>query len=312
MEKYSGGGRGSAKDRGFWLQSFNGGPYTVNRVGRGASVIPNLSVSLLGGIQPEPIRAIASDMHDDGLLQRLFPIILSAGKLGRDEPMPDVVGKYAALIGRLTMLRKPVRGGVFEGNVRFSPGAQRVWQEVAEYNHDLASSWEFVNVKLAAHCGKYNGMFSRLCLLWHCIESDGDRPAPVIEEQLAVRVRDFMYDFLYPHAISFYTDVIGLSDRQDALLATAGWILTHRPIEVTVRDVMRGDRVMRKLDNAAAEAVLERLDAFGWLNPYPSIIRRDSKKWIVDPGVYAHFEARAIEEQERRASTRALITSAMG
>jgi hypothetical protein len=73
MEKYAGGGRGSQKDRAFWLQSFNGGSYTVNRVGRGSSWIENLSVSLLGGIQPEPIRALANESHDDGLLQRLFP-----------------------------------------------------------------------------------------------------------------------------------------------------------------------------------------------------------------------------------------------
>jgi hypothetical protein len=31
MEKYNGGGRGAAKDRGFWLQTWNGGSYTVNR-----------------------------------------------------------------------------------------------------------------------------------------------------------------------------------------------------------------------------------------------------------------------------------------
>ena len=48
MDKYSGGGRGSQKDRAFWLQAFNGGSYMVNRIGRGAMAIPNLSVSLLG------------------------------------------------------------------------------------------------------------------------------------------------------------------------------------------------------------------------------------------------------------------------
>ena len=44
MDKYSS-ARGAAKDRAFWLQSYNGGPYTVNRIGRGSLLIPNLSVS---------------------------------------------------------------------------------------------------------------------------------------------------------------------------------------------------------------------------------------------------------------------------
>ena len=41
---------------------------------------------------------------------------------------------------------------------------------------------ETINKKLAAHIGKYDGIFARLCLLWHCIESaDGDLPAYVSE-----------------------------------------------------------------------------------------------------------------------------------
>ena len=39
MDKYSG-ARGAAKDRAFWLQAYNGGPYTVNRIGRGSRVHP--------------------------------------------------------------------------------------------------------------------------------------------------------------------------------------------------------------------------------------------------------------------------------
>ncbi|MBO3760034.1 DUF3987 domain-containing protein [Ciceribacter sp. L1K22] len=310
MEKYSGGGRGSAKDRGFWLQAFNGGPYTINRVGRGASMIPNLSCSLLGGIQPEPIRAIAKEMQDDGLLQRLFPIILRAGKLGKDVPMPDVVGEYGALVDRLHVLRKPLRGGMQEVPLRFSPAAQRVWQEVAERNHDLATAWESVNVKLAAHCGKFNGMFARLCLVWHCIESKSARPASVINEDVATRVRDFLYEFLYPHAIAFYTDVVGLAERQDAVLATAGYILAKGLHRITLRDMARGDSIMRALDVTQAEAVMVQLDALGWLTPVPSL-RRDSREWSVDTRVFEIYSERAEEEKERRKKTREIIRDAL-
>jgi len=306
MDKYSGGGRGAQKDRAFWLQSFNGGPYTVNRVGRGASVIPNLSVSLLGGIQPEPIRAIARDSHDDGLLQRLFPISLRAGRMGKDVPQPDVASAYGGLVERLTALRKPLRGGMQEVPLRFSPAAQRVWEGVTRRNFELASSWETVNVKLAAHVGKYNGMFARLCLIWHCIESSGNRPASQVPEDVAARVRDFLFGFLYPHAVAFYTNVVGLSDRQDKIEAVAGWVLAHRPASVTVRAVRRGDRIMRAMDNEEAEAVLHQLDAFGWLTPVQTI-RRDSREWSVDSRVYELFEDKADEEAERRAIAREII-----
>ncbi|MGO8645149.1 DUF3987 domain-containing protein [Rhizobium ruizarguesonis] len=310
MEKYSGGGRGSAKDRAFWLQAFNGGSYTVNRVGRGSSVISNLSVSLLGGIQPEPIRAIAKDMHDDGLLQRLFPIVLRSGTLGKDEPMPDVVGAYAALVERLTQLRTPLRGGMQEVPVRFSQAAQRVWQEVTARNHDLATGWEGVNLKLAAHCGKFNGLFARLCLLWHCIESKSGRPASTINEDVAVRVRDFLYKFLYPHSISFYTDIVGLTDRQDAVLATAGYILSKGLHKITLRDLKRGDTIMRALDPFQADGVMQQLDALGWISPVPSV-RKDSREWAVDTRVFEIYAERAEAEKERRERTREIIQDAL-
>ncbi len=192
--------------------------------------------------------------------------------------------------------------------MRFSPAAQAVWRDVVRRNYELATSWEAVNVKLAAHIGKYNGMFARLCLIWHCVESGGARPSSQVPEEVASRVRDFLFRFLYPHAIAFYSDVIGLSDRQDALRAVAGWILAHRPESVTVRAVRRGDRIMRSMDNDEAEAVLHQLDAFGWLNPVPTI-RRDSRQWMVDQRVYGLFDARAEEEAERRASVRRTIAS---
>jgi hypothetical protein len=81
MDKYSA-GRGSAKDRAFWLEAFNGGEYSVQRVGRGSVYIENLSISLIGGIQPEPIRRIADDSVDDGLLQRLLPVTLRPAVAG--------------------------------------------------------------------------------------------------------------------------------------------------------------------------------------------------------------------------------------
>src|SRR5205807_2600292 len=43
MDKYNS-GRGAAKDRGFWLQAWNGGSYSVNRVTRDCYLIENLSV----------------------------------------------------------------------------------------------------------------------------------------------------------------------------------------------------------------------------------------------------------------------------
>ena len=103
MDKYNS-HRGAAKDRGFWLQAWNGGSYAINRIGRGPGLVQNLSVSLLGGIQPDLIRKLAADAHDDGMLQRMFPIILRPATLGSDEPIPTEADDYARVIDKLYQL----------------------------------------------------------------------------------------------------------------------------------------------------------------------------------------------------------------
>jgi hypothetical protein len=170
MDKYSG-GKGAAKDRGFWLQSFNGGSYSVNRIGRGSLVIPNLSVSMLGSIQPEPIRKLAADGVDDGLLQRLIPIVLSPGVKGRDEPPSAAVDDYNALISNLHRLRPPTTGGILPAVVilKFDDGALAIREEL-EVKHLELQQCEAINRKLGSHIGKYNGLFARLCVVFHCVE----------------------------------------------------------------------------------------------------------------------------------------------
>jgi hypothetical protein len=309
MDKYSS-GRGAAKDRGFWLQAFNGGPYTINRIGRGAVLIDNLSVSLLGGIQPEPIRALAAEAHDDGLLQRLFPIVLGAAGAGVDKPMPDAAAAYDALVTRLTRLRRPTGDGSLSSFVevplQFDDAAQDLRSTLAQRCFEMQCAWESVNKKLASHLGKYDGLFARLCIVFHCIESEGARPASIIKEDTAKRAAAFLEQFLFPHAVAFYVDVLGMADRHDRVLATAGYILAHKMDTVTIRDVRRGDRVMRGMDNDEAKAVLEQLDALGWLEPVPSI-RRDSSTWQVLPSVHKLFADRAEVEKARREEVRRII-----
>jgi hypothetical protein len=45
-----------------------------------------------------------------------------------------------------------------------------VIREKLEQKHIELMDYEIINRKLAAHVGKYDGIFARLCLLWHCIE----------------------------------------------------------------------------------------------------------------------------------------------
>lgn len=309
MDKYSG-GRGAAKDRAFWLQSFNGGPYVVNRVGRGASMIDNLSVCMLGGIQPDPIRRLAAEAHDDGLLQRLFPIVVPPASVGVDEPAPPVAFKYAALIERLHGMER-AKKGLGELDLRFDNGAQAIRDGLELEHHELQIAWESINKKLASHIGKLDGLFARLCVVWHCIESDGDRPAAEIPEAVASRVAAFMRRFLLPHAIAFYTGVLGMSAARDMVEELASFILAHKSTSITARDAKRQVRSLRNADDGELRQAFDQLDALGWLEPEPLVRNETAPRWRVRPSVHTLFETRADQERTRRTAVREAIVRSL-
>jgi hypothetical protein len=314
MDRYAG-NRGGMKDRGFWLQAWNGGEYVVNRIQRGALFIPNLSVSLLGGIQPDPMRKLAADTVDDGLLQRTCPIVLRAATMGRDEPADPINAEYGKLIDALHEMNPPTAGS--DGNyfllsnaLRFDDDAQVVRSKLEQKHLDL-QNFEAVSKKLSAHIGKYNGIFARLCVIFHCIEYVGRELPITITADTAERVAKFLHDFLLPHAVAFYAGVLGLSDDHDRLAAVAGYILAHKLEKITNRDIQRGDRTMRGLTKRDTERVFEQLDALGWISRIESKRLGSAPQWVVNPEVHRLFQERAKKEAARRSSIRAVIAGAV-
>ena len=308
MDKYSG-HRGAAKDRGFWLQAYNGGQYALNRVGRGAGIIPNLSVSMLGGIQPDVIRRLSSESYDDGFLQRMLLIVMRPAGIGKD--VYPYSKNYSKLIERLTELQPPPTLND-DDVLRFDAAAQEV-RDRLEAEHLSLGHVESINRKLAAHIGKYDGLFGRLCVVFHCIQHAFNPYLPaVVTVNTAERVAKFMREFLLPHALAFYGGILRLADDHDRLAAIAGYILARRSERITNRDVQRGDRTMRKLTRRDTDSALEQLEALGWLTRTPGPRLSDPPHWTVNPVVHEKFAARAKEERERREATVMLMKGLAG
>jgi hypothetical protein len=331
MDKYNS-GRGAAKDRGFWLQSWNGGSYSVNRVTRDCYLIQNLSVSVLGGIQPDLIRKMVDEAHDDGLIQRLLPIVVRAGTEGQDTPAHDVVEAYRCLIESLHKLQPTFATGWDNPSgkaerLEFDDDAQAIRRRL-ERKHLQLMGLEVINKKLAAHIGKYDAFFVRLCVVFHCVEHlSPSRPTQAsmfaskqshertqlknlpctITGATAERAARFLHEYLLRHAAAFYAGVLDLSDDHDRLAAVAGYILAHKLERVTNRDVQRGDRTMRRLKKKDTEEVFEQLGALGWLFPEPAPRPTDPRHWRVNPEVHQLFTDRAGREATRRAEVRDLL-----
>jgi hypothetical protein len=301
MAKYSP-GRSAMADRSFWLKAYDGGYAPVDRITRGQVFIENQSACLLGGIQLEPMRQIANECEDDGLLQRILPVILKPAVPECDEPGNGAVDAYRQLIDNLHKLEPP-RGTHFDFNgtpLRFDAEAQKYRNELDIRHCKLAAGVRSFNPKLATHIGKYNGIFARLCVVWHCCEHASGALPVSISEKTAKRAGAFLHDFLLPHALAFHSSILGMSDDHDQLADIAGYILSKKLTTLTSRDVKRDVRTMKKFDKKTWEAVLDQMDSWGWLDIVPGPRPTSPKQGAINPMVHRKFDAKAEEEVERR------------
>ena len=151
---------------------------------------------VVGGIQPDVMRSIAADSIEDGLIQRIIPVMLRDAEAGKDAPGGPAGVRYDGLVASL-------RGSDWPPEPLQFDDAARAIREGLERKHiKLVRYYAGFNKRLAAHIGKYDGLFARLCLLWHHIEG---AKTSAVTESTAHRVAQFMHTFMLPHAVTFYT-----------------------------------------------------------------------------------------------------------
>jgi len=294
MDAYKNGG---GKDRAAWLEAYNGGPKSIDRISRGSTFIENWSACVIGGIQPSVVQAYANSTNHDGMLQRFTLVQAGEASTGVDRsPDMDARQKYYDLMHHLADTTV-----VNEAVVTLSEAAHKAREALDEKLHKITRSHP--NKFLTAALGKWNGLYARLLLTFHCIETSANKDYPTLREvsgETARRVADLMWRTLLPHAVKFYQ---GLDPVEDTARELAALILAHGWERFTVkRDLNRNWRASRKLKPWELEETLDRLEAFGWLFPDPGKLNEKGKPvaYLVNPGVHIRFTDYAVKERERR------------
>ena len=85
---------------------------------------------------------------------------------------------YAELIERLTKLQPSGVDDDDDGVLRFDNARAGHTRRAGGQASRLMQAIETINGKLAAHIGKYDGLFGRLCVAFHCIEHADDNHIP--------------------------------------------------------------------------------------------------------------------------------------
>ena len=295
MEKYASGGRGSAADRAFWLQSYDGGPYSVDRVTRPDLQITNLSASIIGGIQPARLAELQG-LASDGLLQRFLPVLISTAAFPTDTSASIYADRYAGLLHHLVELAPQ--------KLLLSDEAVKLMGQLRRDLFDLEQNASGLTAGFATFVGKLAGNAGTLALIL-TMAAEPDRPpstsiGPAVVEDVATLIKGFVL----PHALEFYASGASGGER---LRTLASWILTSGKTRIVPSDISTNVRDCRGLGIWDINQRVSPLVAGGWLMPdQPGPIAR---WWSVNPQIAAQFAARAEDEKRRKAAVAALMNA---
>jgi hypothetical protein len=291
MEKYNNSTRGAGADRSFWLQSFDGGPFTVDRISRGELHIRNLSVSLVGGIQPARLAEIQG-LTSDGLLQRFLPVMMGASKFAQDHPSDDEA--YAGLVREL-IFAKPQR-------LIMTDDALATMNDLRHHLHNVEQASGGLADGFQAFVGKLAGLAGSLALILHMANDPARSALDYIEHSTVENVRRLVVDFLLPHAFEFYRSAESGGDRLKRL---ASWILTSGKTRIVASDLTSNVADFRGLTLFEINERLSPFVAAGWLEPKEHT--PTNRAWTVSPAVFAQFEQRIELETTRKVELATLM-----
>lgn len=285
------------KDRALYLEAYNGGPQIIDRIMRGHVYVPNWSLSLVGGIQPEAMRKLSGQLTDDGLVQRFITVFAPEDSIPVDRTEdPDAKADYDRLISRLCSW--DIGGPDARIFCKFAPEVHPL-RELLNSRLRLVGSMPWVTNAFKTHLSKWEGLFPRLCLTWHCIQESAVYPFPeTIPVETAQHVFTFMLEYLLPHAARFYTEVLQGKEEEEHVKWIAGHILAHDLLKISSRTIGRVYRPLRG-DTKNIEKTMDWLTALSWVTPASE--GRSPTQWTVNPAVHTLFVTRKEQEKNHRA-----------
>lgn len=268
---------GREGEREFFLEAWNGtGDYTFDRIGRGTVHVPNMTLAVVGGIQPGKLRHMIEDaMGDgggaDGLLQRLQVLVWpdALGEWKAVERWPNREARDAAckVFETLANAKAEDLGAERDGDdiphLRFDDAAQELfdaWR--ADLEKRLRGGELEPTPAFESHLAKFRSLMPSIALLLHLVDMATGRTEGDVSLG-AARLAAEWCDFLEAHARKVYATE--LRPGAEAARAMAARIKAGDVADrCKVRDIYRHHwtalDTAEKVDRAAAA-----LGEAGWV-----------------------------------------------
>ena len=258
MARYS-----AASDRPFWIESYGGRSYVVERLGRDPVDIEHLSVAVIGGIQPDRLRDVLRKAADDGLFSRFLPFWPDPVPLQRPRHTVDFTA-LAGLFSRLHGLLMPLGE---DGRPRpwFVPFDEDARALLDDFRRD-ARKWEGdADGLLLSWIGKTPGFVVRLALILACLDAaaiESETGPETIGIEHVARAAHFIETYALPMARRVYGEA-SMPRRMRLALEIVRMIADRGWERFTVRDILRMNRsqLRHREEIEAALCTLEDADA---------------------------------------------------
>jgi phage/plasmid primase-like uncharacterized protein len=269
---------GREGERAFFLEGWNGNSgFDTDRIKRGSIFIPNLCVSIFGGIQPDKLTMYLEQatyaLANDGMLQR-FQVLVYPDHLAwewRDrKPAKDARDQAFAVFETLAEF-DPVTWGATPADdfakfphFGFDQVAQAIFIEWSEDLHRSKLPDEDHPVT-AQHLAKFDKLFPALALILHLIDCAATGRRGQVTKDAALRAAAWC-DYLEAHARRCYGLLV--DDGLRAAQALADKLRQGKLSDnFTARDVRRNQWHYLTTDGAV-QAALDWLEDESWMKSY--------------------------------------------
>jgi hypothetical protein len=274
--------------RAFWLESYGGRPYRVDRKKHPVPiVIPHLSCAWWGGTQPSRLQEIMEGA-DDGLLARYMWLWPNAIPFDLPKLVPDMVFPVEAFM-RLNRLQMDIGP---EGSIpKTITLAADALDDLRELAREMQERQRFAGGLMSSALGKARGLALRLALvfehLWWCAENSARPPPAEISRRAFAAAAEFVADYAMPMAERAYGDAAAPKDERNAA-TLARWIVATKPKEVKGRALQRDVRLPGLTDAESIRGAVNVLAGDGWFVPSekPAKPGRPPVSWVVNPRLW--------------------------
>jgi Protein of unknown function (DUF3987) len=240
-----------AATRAMWLESYDGGPKTIDRIMRGQVYVENWSAVIVGNIQPRKLRDMGKNLIDDGLFQRFMTIHTKPAEPVVDDDQPldkDAGSTYRKLHEELAKLAPAINAEGELAPAYFDGDARAIRRAFNRLINRVKADPSLPTI-IRETASKWSGLLARLALVFHMVEladrvqrgetlTDRDRccvTGPTVTKA-ATWLRKIVLPNLY--RLGFET-----MPEEGALASHARWIaghiLSHRLDHITARDIGR-------------------------------------------------------------------------